>query len=64
MVQGAIGKKWHLPLILVKGKLYSDGNINFLEKYEIFNSLNDCYSEKNYYFEQDGAPYHCSKKKR
>mgnify|MGYP001079518019 CR=1 FL=1 len=63
MVWGAIGKNWRSPLILVHGKLNSEGYINFLEKNEIFTSLNDFYGERSYFFEQDGAPCHRSKKK-
>lgn len=62
MVWGAIGKNWRSPLILVKGKLNSDGYIDFLQKNDIFTSLNNFYGEKNYFFEQDGAPCHRSKK--
>lgn len=61
MVWGAIGKNWRSPLILVKGKLNSDGYIDFLQKNDIFTSLNNFYGEKNYFFEQDGAPCHRSK---
>ena len=62
MVWGAIGKNWRSPLILVHGKLNSESYINFLEKNEIFTSLNDFYGERSYFFEQDGAPCHRSKK--
>lgn len=62
MVWGAIGKGWRSPLVLVKGRLNSDGYISLLEDNEIFTSLPNFYGEKNYFFEQDGAPSHTSKK--
>lgn len=62
MVWGAIGVGWRSPLILVKGRLNSDGYISMLENFEIFQSLNKFYGEKNFIFEQDGAPAHRSKK--
>lgn len=62
MVWGAIGVGWRSPLVLIKGRLNSEGYISILENYQIFQSLTDFYGEKNFYFEQDGAPAHRSKK--
>ena len=62
MVWGAIGYGWRSPLVLIKGTLNSDGYINMLQDNEIFSSLNEKYGEKGYYFEQDGASCHRSKK--
>lgn len=62
MVWGAIGKGWRSPLVLVKGKLNAQGYIDLLADNEIFSSLNEFYGEKQYFFEQDGAPSHRAKK--
>lgn len=47
-----------LQLSFVKGKLNSGGYIDFLQKNDIFTSLNNFYGEKKYFLEQDGAPCH------
>lgn len=62
MVWGAIGKNWRSPLILVKGKLNSDGYIQLLKDNDIFTSLGQFYGQNNFYFQQDGAPAHRAKK--
>lgn len=62
MVWGAIGKGWRSPLVLVKGKLNSQGYMDLLAENEIFGSLDKFYGPQNYYFEQDGAPSHRAKK--
>lgn len=62
MVWGAIGKGWRSPLVLVKGKLNSQGYIDLLNSNDIFTSLDEHFGTKQYYFEQDGAPSHTAKK--
>ena len=62
MVWGAIGKGWLSPLVLVKGKLNSQGYIDLLNSNDIFTSLDEHFGTKQYYFEQDGAPSHTAKK--
>lgn len=62
MVWGAIGLNWRSPLILVSGHLNSDGYIKMLEENNIFGSLDAKYGHRNFYFEQDGATCHTSKK--
>lgn len=61
MVWGAIGKNWRSPLIMVKGKLNSNGYIQLLNDNDIFGSLNQFYGQNNFHFEQDGAPAHRAK---
>ena len=62
MVWGAIGVEWQSPLGLVKGRLNNEGYISMLEEYKIFQSLIVFYGKDYFYFEQDGAPAHRSKK--
>ena len=58
MIWGAIGKNWRSPLVLVNGRLNSDGYIQLLDDSEIFTSLNEHFGENQFFFEQDGAPAH------
>lgn len=62
MVWGAIVIGWRSPLILVKDRLNADGYIPMLNENDIFQSLNGHFGEKNFFFEQDGAPSHTAKK--
>ena len=50
MVWGAIGVGWRSPLVLIKGRLNSEGYISMLENYQIFQSLTDFYGEKKFLF--------------
>ena len=59
---GAIGVGWRSPLVLVKSRLNSEGYISMLEEYKFFQSLMVFYGKDYFYFEQDGAPAHRSKK--
>lgn len=45
-----------------KIQLNAQGYINLLEDNHVFGSLNEFYGQKQYFFEQDGAPSHRAKK--
>ena len=61
MVWGAIGLGWKSPLVVIKGTLNSKGYIDFLEHHKIIEKMNQKYGERNFHFQQDGAPPHKSK---
>jgi hypothetical protein len=61
MVWGAISKGWRSPLVVITGNLNTNGYIDLLNDNKIFQQLDEYYGNKQYYFEQDGAPPHRSK---
>ena len=61
MVWGAIGHGWRSPLIIIRGRLNSEGYIDLLKENSIIEKLNRLFGEKNFHFQQDGASPHRAK---
>lgn len=58
MIWARVAYNYKSPLILIDGKLNSEKYIGILQKYKIFDSLNERFGQNAFIFQQDGASPH------
>ena len=60
MVWEAIGYGFKSQLIFPRGKITAESYRNYIDKSNIFAEADQVFGKYNYYFQQDGAPSHCT----